>query len=107
MQVILILLAILVGQYVHIYLKWTEYRKNDIAEKEDNFLYFLKTQIGAVLARGFIFVGLALWIGLTSAQARFEQAFTDMVWPFYASIGYAVDSFLKNLFTAVEKKKVI
>ncbi len=106
MQILFILLAILVGQYIHIYFKWVEFKNNQVDEPEDNFLYYFKSQLTLILTRMVIFFGLALWIALTTIQQYFQETFQYFVWPFYAWIGYSLDSFIRNMFTNFQSKKI-
>ena len=104
LSVTFIMLVMLLGQYVHIYFKWTEYRQNAKEEEEDNFWYYFKQQMAVVIPRMVIILGLALWIGLTPTREKFTLAFGDFTWPFYAFIGYSLDSFVKNMLDKLKKK---
>jgi len=106
MQILYILLALLIGQYIHIYFKWVEFKNNQIEEPEDSFLYYFKSQLKLILARMVLFVAAAVWIGLTPIQQDIQGAFQHYVWPFYAFIGYSLDSFIKNLFIHFQSKKL-
>ena len=107
MQILFVLLAVIIGQYIHIYFKWMEFKNNAEKEAEDSFWYYFKSQLGVILARMVIFVGIALWIALTPIKEHFMNAFGYFVWPFYAWIGYSLDSFIRNLFTTFQSKKIM
>jgi hypothetical protein len=107
LQVLLIFLAIIAGQVIHLYFKWTDFKSNAIAEAEDDFFYFLNREKGVIIFRIVIFIFIALWLGLTSYPQYIYSKVGDIIWPFYAFIGYGLDSFLRNLFKVIGNKKLI